>query len=137
MSRKSIIVQNGCELGYHVYEEDGWYGKRYFYYIKTDIKSKTQATKEYKSMVGKFIKKYELRSDKSSLGMFECLKKGDTQTTYIHSIGPSYYLERIELDMNKLEEFTKIEQSRLKYNRETPYMKLNFDDYYQQEYLYS
>ena len=136
MSRESIKVENGCELGYHVYEEDGWYGKRYFYYIKTNIKSKTQATKEYKSMVGKFIKKYKLHNDNLSLGYFECLKKGDEQVTYIHCTGPCYFLTRIGLNMDELEEFIKIENARLKYNRKNPYMKLDFDDYYQQEYIF-
>ncbi len=123
-----VTITEGCELGYHVYHDDGWYGKRYFYYIKTDIKSKTQASKEYKSMVRKFIKRDILRGDQ--LGEYECLKEGDTQTTYIHCTGPCYHLTRIELNNDTLERFTKIENARLKYNKENPpYMRVNYDEY--------
>lgn len=122
-----VTVTGGCELGYHVYHDDGWYGNRYFYYIKTDIKSKTQANKEYKSMVGKFIKRNKLRGNQ--LGEYECLKEGDTQTTYIHCTGPSYFLNRIELNMDKLEQFIKIENARLKHNKENSYNRVNHDEY--------
>ena len=122
-----VTITEGCELGYHVYHENGWYGKRYFYYTKTDIESKTRANSKYKSMVGKFIKRYALGVDQ--LGEYECLKEGDTQTTYIHCTGPSYSLTRIELNSDKLERFTKIENARLKHNRENSYNRVNHDEY--------
>lgn len=124
-----ITVESGCELGYHIHFDNGWYGENKFFYIKTDISSKTQAGKKYKSMVMKYIKKYKLPNDKHSLGKYECLKKGNQQTTYIHSVGPCYHLDRYLIQMDKLERFILIETARLKHNRENSYDRMDFDEF--------
>lgn len=111
------VEHEGTEVGFDIHVDDGWYGKNYFYFLKTDIPTMTKANREHKSMVKKFIKKYHLRSD-DRIGRQTTLKKGDEQTTYIHTVGPCYALERIEINVEKFTEFVEEETARLEEGRE-------------------
>lgn len=127
MSRSEIIIEGGTEIGYHVYIDDGWYGKRYFYFLKVGDIGKTEARKKYQSMVRKYI--LQILKVKGGVGKIEILKNGDTQTTYIHTIGPCYSLDRVEINNKEFKEFAEIENERLEHNRENRLHRLNFEDF--------
>jgi hypothetical protein len=122
MSRKEEVIVNGTEIGYHVFVDNGWYGDRYFYFLKVGNIGKTEAKNGYQSMVKKYLSN---TLNRGTVGMLEILKNRDNQTTYIHSVGPSFYLNRIEIDKEKFEEFSKIEKERLEYNRKNKYQKIH------------